>query len=282
MVVTPTDSSQTVTWSQVEGPDAILQTPHALATQVDFIYVSDNRSVDGTTDILENLRDEIAIPMSIQYDDEVGYEQSKKMTALANWAHAETGCDWVIPFDADEVWYAPNGSISRFLDQKHNTHIVPANLYDHVATDLDNHDETNPIARLLWRRSYPAPLPKVAVRFHESLKIGMGNHDATFRFTPRHTADRLAIRHFPYRSADQIVRKIRNGAEAYAATDLPAHYGAHWRSWGAILDRDGEDAIIELFHKWHWRENPSHQIDIDGDVSPPLRFDPACGVTPIC
>jgi hypothetical protein len=254
-----------------------------MATQVDFLFVADNRSVDGTTDILERLQDELRIPMSIQYDDEVGYEQSRKMTALARWAHAETGCDWVVPFDADEIWYAgPDTTLSRFLDQRRHLHVVEANLFDHVATALDDDTEANPIARLLWRRPYAAPLPKVAARFHDSMTIGMGNHDVSYSFTPRVSPHRFAIRHFPYRSPGQVIRKIRNGAEAYAATDLPEIYGAHWRGWGRVLDEHGEDAIVELFRKWHWRENPGLSHQIDDEVQPPLRFDPACDVTSTC
>ena len=259
--------------------DVIEHVIRHMTTQVDAIIVMDNRSVDGTTDILHSLESDT---IAIVDDPTVGYEQSKKMTTLAHTARDWYEADWIVPFDADEIWYAPNGSISRFLDAYHNDHVVEANLFDHVATDLDDPNEINPIARLLWRRSYAAPLPKVAVRWDRSLKIGMGNHDASYHFTPRHARDRMAIRHFPYRSADQIVRKIRNGAEAYAATELPDHYGAHWRQWGAILERDGEDAIVDLFRKWHWRENPSQEINIDGDISPPLRFDPACAVSPIC
>lgn len=262
--------------------DIIEHTLRHMATQVDFLIVSDNRSTDGTTDILQSLVGKLRVPLLLHRDDTVGYEQSKKMTALARAAAEEFRCDWIVPFDADEIWYAPNGNLSRFLDQWPNVHIIEASLYDHVATALDDPDDANPISRIKWRRSYAATLPKVAVRSHESLRIGMGNHDAEYSFAPRHSRHQLAIRHFPYRSPEQIVRKIRNGAEAYAATDLPEHYGAHWRGWGRILEEHGEQAIVDLFHKWHWRENPTHAIEIDGDPSPPLRFDPACDVSPIC
>ena len=31
---------------------------------------------------------------------------------------------------------------------------------------------------------------------------------------------------------EQFVSKVRNGAAAYAATDLPPEAGAHWRQYG--------------------------------------------------
>lgn len=254
-----------------------------MLTQVDAVIVANNNSVDGTNDILYELQ-QTHSNLIVYFDDVVGYEQSKKMTALAHMAREEFRADWIVPFDADEIWYAPPGTtIGRFLEVRPNMHIVEANLYDHVATGLDNQLEPNPIARMHWRRGYAAPLPKVAVRYAKGLQIEMGNHGASYRnLTPRVSKDRLAIRHFPYRSPGQVIRKIRNGAEAYAATDLPEHFGAHWRSWGRILDERGEGAIADLFRKWHYRVQPSMSIDIDGDLSPPLRFDPACDVTPIC
>ena len=253
-----------------------------MATQVDAIAVYDNLSIDGTSDILDDLVRELPIPLVVLPDDEVGYEQSKKMTALAHLAYAEFGAHWIVPFDADEIWYAPGQTIKQFLSQVRNTATVECNLYDHVASAFDDDLQANPIARLQWRREYAAPLPKVACRWHPSMKIGMGNHDVAYKNKQAPWQQRMAIRHFPYRSSEQVIRKIRNGAQAYAATDLPEHYGAHWRGWGQILDLHGPGAIEELFRKWHWRENPDSVLTIDGEQQPPLRFDPACDVTSIC
>lgn len=255
-----------------------------MKTQVDAIVVANNRSVDGTNDILFDLQvEDPDYPLIVHFDEEVGYQQSRKMTSLANFAFVEFGATWIVPFDADEIWYAPNGTVASFLAAAPiHVGIVECNLYDHVATAFDDDLERNPIARLHWRRDYAAPLPKVACRWHPSMEIGMGNHDVAYQKQPGTWDQRMAIRHFPYRSPEQVVRKIRNGAEAYAATDLPDHYGAHWRGWGAILDLHGPGAIEELFRKWHWRENPTVRLSIDGETSGPLKFDPACDVTSIC
>lgn len=254
-----------------------------MATQVDALVVADNRSVDGTSDILHDLIPELQIPMRVIADDEVGYEQSRKMTALALFAQAQFNASWIVPFDADEIWYAPNGSIRNHLSSQPSTvNVVAANLFDHVASGVDDLEERNPVGRINWRRNYAAPLPKVAARWHPSLTIGMGNHDVSFQFPNTEARGRMAIRHFPYRSPEQIIRKIRNGAEAYAATDLPEHFGAHWRGWGAILESQGEDAIVELFHKWHWRESPEQPLVVDGERQGWLVFSPACDVTSIC
>ena len=253
-----------------------------MATQVDAIIVADNLSTDGTDYILHDLIRDVPVPLQVYADDVVAYEQSKKMTALANMAHDQFGANWIVPFDADEIWYAPGQTIKQFLSQVRNTATVECNLYDHVASAFDDDLQANPIARIQWRREYAAPLPKVACRWHPSMQIGMGNHDVAYKNQQAPWRQRMAIRHFPYRSPEQVIRKIRNGAQAYAATDLPDHYGAHWRGWGQILDLHGPGAIEELFRKWHWRENPDSVLIIDGEQQPPLRFDPACDVTSIC
>jgi glycosyltransferase involved in cell wall biosynthesis len=244
-----------------------------MLTQVDVVIVADNRSVDGTSEIV-NKGDVVYV-----VDNEVGYEQSKKMTALAHLAHGDFGADWIVPFDADEIWYAPNGHIGRYLDTvPADIHVVPANLYDHVCSGRDDPAEPDPVKRIQWRRDYAAPLPKVACRYREDMVIGMGNHDVIYGDKMAPGRERLAIRHFPYRSVDQIIRKVRNGAEAYAATDLPEHFGAHWRQWGQILDQQGPDAIGELFQKWYYREAPDQALIIEREVQNPLRFDPATDV----
>jgi glycosyltransferase involved in cell wall biosynthesis len=246
-----------------------------MATQVDEIIVADNRSVDGTAKIIDRLMSD-GLPIMYQFDPEVGYMQSEKTTRLAHVAGQELGATWIVPFDADEIWYSSWGRLGDFLRSMKGVDIVQANLFDHVCTALDDPDEPDPVKRIGWRRDYCAPLPKVACRYDPNLIIGMGNHEAwNDRRGLRTAQHKVAIRHFPYRSVDQIIRKIRNGAEAYAATDLPADYGAHWRQWGVILERDGEEAIAELFRKWYWREHPGVKISIDGEISMPLKFDPA-------
>jgi hypothetical protein len=256
--------------------DVIESTLRHMATQVDYMLVANNRSVDGTEETILALIDE-GLPIAFTQDDEVGYMQSEKMTRLAHLANDWIGADWIVPFDADEIWYSPWETVGFMLThQDDGVDIVKANLFDHVCTALDDPDELDPVERIRWRRDYCAPLPKVACRYSSNLVIGMGNHEAWNDQRKVHVGtQKLAIRHFPYRSVEQLIRKIRNGAEAYAATDLPENYGAHWRQWGVILDRDGPDAIEALFRKWYWREHPGVKMTIEGEVAPPLKFDPA-------
>jgi hypothetical protein len=116
----------------------------------------------------------------------------------------------------------------------------------------------------------------VAVRAVEGVQIHQGNHSAAFPNNPhpKSVTTLTEVRHFPYRSVEQFVSKVRNGAAAYAASDLPDSAGAHWRQYGKILDERGEEGIAEIFHTWFYRENPRAEYVVGSEVQPGLVYDP--------
>lgn len=235
--------------------------PHML-TQVDYLIVADNMSTDGTDEILNRMAANSGGRLIVVTDGEQAYYQSKKMTALAHEAHDIFGAEWIVPFDADEIWYS--SFAPRLADRLsllgEQWQVVQADLYDHVPTSVDNMGETNVMRRLTWRTSAPLELPKVAARWREDLVIDYGNHRAFYDesgCTVSH--DRFVVRHFPYRSAPQFLSKIRNGGAAYkAAPDLEA-YGGHWKSYAQILEAQGEDAVLDnVFYRWFYDQDPAN------------------------
>lgn len=238
--------------------DVVAETVGRMAAQVDYVLVADNGSTDGTRDILQSLG------VDVIDDPEVGYYQSKKMTALAHKAR-EKGAEWVIPFDADEVWLG-EGSLRNILSGlPEHAQIAEATLLDHVPTPRD--PDGTPVASIQWRREEIVPLRKVAVRTHRRMQIHQGNHGADFgsKRPPLTVTGELEIRHFPYRSPEQFIRKVRNGAAAYAASDLPPTAGQHWRDYGRTLERGGEQALVDHFHKWFYSDDP----EADGLIHDP-------------
>jgi hypothetical protein len=230
--------------------DVIAGTLLHLADEVDFLLVADNGSVDGTREILAELAD--TLPLKVLDDPEVGYFQSRKMTALAEQA-AGMGATWIVPFDADELWVYRGGRIRDELARK-KADVVTAELFNHFPSAVDP-EGTDPFVTIEWRQPKPAPLPKVAFRWREGAVIHQGNHGVTLP-GPTHEGHGLEVHHFPYRSADQFVRKARNGAAAYRATDLPPEAGAHWRSYGDLLDRYGPQALEDVFREHFWALSP--------------------------
>jgi glycosyltransferase involved in cell wall biosynthesis len=229
--------------------DVIAGTLAHMADEVHHLIVADNGSTDGTREILAELA--TRLPLTVLDDPDVAYHQSHKMTFLARKA-AEAGAEWIVPFDADELWIAPQRVYETV--EASNANVVTARLFNHFPTAIDP-DEKDPFESIVWRQREPGALPKVAFRWHPDAHIHQGNHgvdrpDAV-------TVEGLEVRHFPYRSAEQFVRKARNGAAAYRATDLPETMGAHWRAYGDILDRYGEEALVDqVFRKWFWFFSP--------------------------
>lgn len=204
---------------------------HLLAEGVGEIIVADNLSTDGTREILESFGD----PVHVVDDPEPGYYQAEKMTRLAH-RMGERGAEWILPFDADEIWVADEGTLADYLTSSRSA-ILSATGWDHVVTGQDEQSD-NPFLRSPWRRAYPQKLPKVAFRYHPNAQLHMGNHDV-IRPGPR--TNGLSLRQVQYRSVDQLKRKLRNGAAAYAAGDIHEMHGTHWREWDGRPDEDFED-----------------------------------------
>lgn len=223
-----------------------------LAEEVDAILVADNLSVDGTRDILRSLR--LSVPLLIVDDPDPAYRQADKMSHLARVAAAEFDADWIVPFDADELWVAPDRIRTILGDAPPAITIVTARLFNHFPSAVDPAGE-DPFRTIVWRQPVPAALPKVAFRWHPDARIHQGNHGVDHP-EPLTTAVELEVRHFPYRSPEQMVRKARNGAAAYAATDLPPEQGAHWRSYGDLIERFGEEALHDVFRTYFWHLSP--------------------------
>ena len=195
---------------------------------IDRVILADNRSEDDTRAIAE--RHDF---VSIIDDPEPGYYQADKMTRLARMAY-DLGAEWVLPCDADEVFYAKGQTLAEFFAAS-DADVVTACVWDHIATDDDDPSEPNPFKRSRFRRQYPQRMAKVAFRSHPDAVLHMGNHDVD---RPGTRAGGLYARHFQYRSFEQMVRKLTNGREAYEASDLHPMYGTHWREGGARSDAE--------------------------------------------
>lgn len=254
--------------------DVVAHTIRHLLTQVDEIIALDNLSTDNTLELLLQLAVENP-ELIVGTDPEVGYYQARKTTALAQQAR-ERGHTWVVPCDADEVWYSPFGRIGDLLEGlEPQWQFALADLYDHIATDADP-PYGNPLERIRWRFVAPGKLPKTAARLHPSLQIEMGNHGASLVAGTRVRADgsppsvkgRLKIRHFSWRSEDQYLRKITNGARAYAAAEKLDAFGDHWKAFGPPESTDFEARVRAHYQRWFFVSQPATRSDLIFDPAP--------------
>ena len=145
---------------------------HLLAEGVDHILVADNLSTDGTLQVLHDLAQRA--PVTVLHDRLTTFYQGEKMSRLARMATA-AGAEWIIPFDADELWSAPSGRLADHLRACEHS-VVHSDFWDYVPTDADDQGEANPFLRIRHRRPQPEALHKVAFRAHWMAFIEDGNH----------------------------------------------------------------------------------------------------------
>lgn len=218
-----------------------------IASQVDVVYVLDNGSTDGTRDYLSTTpsmmstrgdRDGCRI---VTIDDpEPGYWQSRKMTALAHQAAAETDATWIVPFDADEsIWLPDLDGIPPVYGQ------VYMRPWWFVPHDDDSNLFASPIERFLWRLPDAQPMPKVLFRYHPSVRIHQGNHGIDVNPEARGYSTMWGgeMRHYPFRDLDQIRRKYTQGIAGLDAADgIHPGFSSHWRDLAALDERDELEA----------------------------------------
>lgn len=243
--------------------DIIEQTVRQMRANVDRVLIADNGSTDGTRQILDQLG------VLVVDDDVRGFYQAEKVTRLAQMAR-EAGAEWVVPFDADELWQTPPGRTIRDVleSQPAEVRAVGAVFWNHVPTTADDPEEPDPIARMRWREMRNGELLRVACRTHPDLVIEDGNHFASYGPHPSNAAwpaiefawPQLAVRHYSVRSRDQFVAKVRKVADGLAAAELHPAIASHWRKW-AVLDPAGVEA------EWlsHVRQNPDRDFTLTED-----------------
>lgn len=191
---------------------------HLLDQDVDHILVVDNNSDDDTVDILRRLSR--SKPVHVGFDHEPAYYQSHKMTRLAQ-AARRAGASWVIPFDADEFWFALDGTVGRYLTQVTGSRVT-AEIFNAFPTKESQ--EIVGLNEQLRLDLAPHFLRKVAAKPHPLLWIETGNHIA---LRPGREAEGLRIIHIPWRNRAQLERKIRQGSTAISLTG-EIHIGEHW------------------------------------------------------
>lgn len=192
--------------------DIIGRTVAHLIAQGCRVVVADNLSVDGSDAIAWHAGADVV------RDPDPAHYQSQKMTALAA-RHAKEG-EWVVPFDADEQW-------DGLADLHDDYDVAVAHPVVQIPTATG------------WRDGPTETWPKVAFRWRPGCRIDHGNH-IVFGAGPRIAEDVVTVKHFQYRTFEQVKRKVRQGARALIAAGLPADTGQHWRDLARLTDAELE------------------------------------------
>ncbi|HUF01272.1 MAG TPA: glycosyltransferase family 2 protein [Gaiellaceae bacterium] len=185
---------------------------------VDFVIATDNRSDDGTTEILE--RYARAGYLHLLREDGDDMRQSEWVTRMARLAATEFGADWVINADADEFWWPRGGTLAEVLALVPPRFGVVRGCWRHFLARPAGHPFF--AERMTTRLCSPAfpgdkrtihhAHQKVAHRAHPEVVVDAGNHDVSGGgLEPLRFWHPIEVLHFSIRSVAQVARKAKGG-----------------------------------------------------------------------
>jgi hypothetical protein len=218
----------------------------------DFVVATDNRSQDGTTEVLERYAREGHVHLIREEGKDL--RQNEWVTRMARLAATEFGADWVLNSDADEFWWPRGESLRDVLGavpERYGT--VAAFLRVFVPRPGDE-----PFAERMTVRfsalapihdpgSLYKPIRKVIHRGHPEIRLTRGNHALVDSpFAPLRGWYPVEVFHFPLRTAAQTAHKAELQRAAWEHIDrAPTAY--HRNMFDALRSgRIGEyyDALV--------------------------------------
>lgn len=210
-----------------------------VAQGADAIIVTDNGSVDGTSEVLEGYAERGLV--DLRHDPVQRKQQGTVVTAMAREAFTRYGADWVINADADEFLMPVDRSrrlhdVFSEIDPGLGSFTAPTvNLVGSVAASGAG------LERLVWRDGRTNEQLQLrgvlAQPTHNALHVGsadvnvaQGNHFVSIASQgspPPELA--LEVLHLPWRSWEQLRNKVEISGRAYEANPTlqpsPNHHG---------------------------------------------------------
>jgi Glycosyl transferase family 2 len=254
-----------------------------LSAGVDFVIATDNRSTDGTTEILEAYEREGRLRLIREPGDD--YRQGEWVTRMARLAATEHGADWIISSDADEFWWPRDGDLKAALATVPTRYGVVRGFWRVFAPrpgeGVFAERMTVRLSPYADQSTYDGPFhPQVknAYRADPTVRVAPGCHDV---FGERLRLLRgwypFDVLHFPVRTLEQSERKYVHKVESLSRnphtppSDHAARTYAVYRERGLRELYDGfvvSDAALE-------RGLRDGTMEIDTRLRDALRLLPA-------
>jgi hypothetical protein len=207
-----------------------------LGAGADFVVATDNRSVDGTTDVLERYAREGHVHLIREPGEDL--RQNEWVTRMARLAATEFGADWVINSDADEFWW-PRGASLRDVLSAISPRYGTVGAFLRVFVPRPDRADAffermtvrfSALAPINDPASLYKPIRKVIHRAHPEIQVTRGNHAlVNSPFAPLRGWFPVEVFHFPLRSLAQCEHKAElqgTAFERYIARP-PTAYHAH-------------------------------------------------------
>jgi hypothetical protein len=220
----------------------------------DFVIATDNRSEDGTTEILERFARAGHVHLIRESGEDL--RQDEWVTRMARLAATDFGADWVINSDADEFWW-PRGASLRDVLAAIPERYGAVGAFLRVFVPRPGEGESyaermtvrfSALAPINDPASFYKPIRKVIHRAHPEIRVTRGNHALIDSpFAPLRGWFPIEVFHFPLRSRAQCEHKAElqgTAFERYIARPPTAY---HARMFEALRDgtiADYYDALV--------------------------------------
>lgn len=227
------------------------------AELVDLLVVADHRSIDGSRELLFELRAE-GLPLEVRCLSAPALRQGETTTMLVREVARRLGPDHVLPLDADEFLTSDRPELVpeliRSLPAERPTRL---GLRNAIPTRADDPTERNPVARIVHRRVVEGKVSGKGKRLVVPRAIGVqngwfltnGGHRLITQagegeLTSARQGDLYRV-HYPVRSLEQVTWRLVSwvGTTFSRADGRRALYGPPRRllaqvASGAALDPD--------------------------------------------
>ncbi len=186
---------------------------------VDFIFIIDNGSNDGTYKLVKELND----PRVIIKRTEPNFGFHQGIILSKAFSELSQHYDWILPTDADEYWVTRNhGNLRKLLegiDPKYEA--IQCLTYNLRETELDPSEEKNFLRRLLYatppsnsrfilRGSAAAKIENIEFGGHK-VEVKNGFHLNTVEGNP----DDIVKFHYNHIDFQDAVKRVINQAEGF-------------------------------------------------------------------
>ncbi len=201
----------------------------------DFVIATDNRSEDGTTEVLERYAREGHVHLLREAGEDL--RQNEWVTRMARLAATDFGADWVVNSDADEFWWPRGASLSEVLAAVPARYGTVGGFLRTFGPPAEGGDGTfaermtvrfSALAPINDPASLFKPIRKIVHRAHPEIQVTRGNHALVDSpFAPLRGWYPIEVFHFPLRSHEQAERKARlqgTAFEKYVARPPTAYH----------------------------------------------------------
>ncbi len=219
----------------------------------DLVIATDNRSQDGTTEVLEQYARSGHVHLIREPGEDL--RQNEWVTRMARLAATEHRADWVINSDADEFWWPRGASLSAVLEAvppRYGTVGAFLRVFCPRPGDEDFAERMTVRFSALAPINDPAslykPIRKIVHRGHPEIQVTRGNHALVDSpFAPLRGWFPIECLHFPLRSAAQCAHKAELQGAAFEKHIARAPTAYHADMYAALRSgRIGDyyDALV--------------------------------------